>query len=96
MPYVLKKKGTHLEDSIRNRLGYWRRVKNMMEMHEIKEKSILFRKKVMDDRNKMNYQNEYDRLRGNLAHNVVPIQTQETMRKRIDELARLGATALPN
>ena len=67
----------------------------MMEMHEIKQKSILFRKQVLEDMVKANYQNEYERLRGTLAHSVVPEQTIEVMRKRIDDLVKLGAKALP-
>ena len=62
MPYFLRKKGQHLEDSIRNRLDYWKRVKNTMEMRETKQKSILFRKQILDDRVRANYQNEYERL----------------------------------
>ena len=42
MPYLLHKKGKHLEESVRNRLDYWKRVKRTMEMHETKQKSILF------------------------------------------------------
>ena len=67
----------------------------MKLLNEMKEKSVLFRKKVLDDRVKANYQNEYERLRGNLAHNVVPEQTIEVMRKRMDDLVKLGAKALP-
>ena len=95
MPYTMKKKGRHIEDEMRNRLGYWNLVKKTMEAHETKAKSILFRKNLLDAQKKINYQNEYERLRGTLAHTVVPIQTRETLTKRIDQLAKLGAKALP-
>ena len=96
MPYFLRKKGRHLEDSVRNRFDYWKRVKNTMEMHETKQKSILFRKQILDDRVRANYQNEYERLRGVIAHTVVPEQTRQRLINRIGQLQNLGAQALPN
>ena len=95
MPYYLHKKGRHLEDSIKNRLHYWRRVKDTMEMHEMRQKSILFRKNVLDQRAKANYQNEYERLRGVIAHTVVPEQTRQRLIARLGRLETLGAQALP-
>ncbi len=86
----------HSEDAIRNRIHYWQRVKHMMEMHEIKEKSIHFRKKLLEDRAKVNYQNEYDRIRGALAHSVVPVQTKRTIEQRMKDLETLGAFAVQN
>jgi len=65
----------------------------MMEMHELKEKSNHFRRKLLEDRVRANYQNEYDRIRGALAHTVVPIQTKRTIERRMDELQNLGAQA---
>ena len=95
MPYTMKKHGRNLEDEMRNRLGYWKLVKKTMEAHETKAKSILFRKNLLDAQKKINYQNEYERLRGTLAHTVIPIQTRETLTKRKNQLAKLGAKALP-
>ena len=95
MPYTMKKHGRNLEDEMRNRLGYWKLVKKTMEAHETKAKSILFRKNLLDAQKRINYQNEYERLRGHLAHTVVPIQTRETLTKRIEDLVKLGAKALP-
>ena len=82
------------EDAIRNRIHYWQRVKHMMEMHEMKQKSIHFRKKLLEDRAKVNYQHEYDKIRGALAHTVVPIQSQRTLERRMNELRSLGALAV--
>ena len=96
MPYFLHKKGKHLENSIRNKLDYWKKVKRTMEMHETKQKSILFRKQVLDDRVRANYQNEYERLRGVIAHTVVPEQTRQRLISRIGQLQNLGAQALPS
>ena len=95
MPYMIKKNDRQLEDAVRNRLTMFKREKKLMEAHETKAKSILFRKNLLDAQKKINYQNEYERLRGNLAHTVVPIQTRETLTKRIEDLVKLGAKALP-
>ena len=91
----MKKHGTNIEDEMRNRLGYWKLVKKTIEAHETKAKSIDFRRSVLEAQKKANYQNEYERLRGHLAHTVVPIQSRETLTKRIEDLVKLGAKALP-
>ena len=85
---------SHREDAIRNRIDYWHRVKHMMEMHDLKQKSIHFRKKLLEDRAKVNYQHEYDKIRGALAHTVVPIQSKRNLERRMDELKSLGALAV--
>ena len=81
----------HREDAIRNRIHYWKRVKHMMEMHDIKEKSIHFRKKMLEDQARTNYQNEYDQIRGALAHSMLNMQSRHTLQRRENELKGLGA-----
>ena len=95
MPYTMKKHGRNIEDEMLNRLGYWKLVKKTMEAHETKAKSIDFRRNVLQAAKTANYQNEYERLRGTLAHTVVPIQTRETLTKRTEDLVKLGVKALP-
>ena len=63
----------------------------MMEMHDIKEKSIHFRKKMLEDQARANYQNEYDQIRGALAHSMLNIQSRHTLQRRENELKTLGA-----
>ena len=84
---------SHREDAIINRIHYWNRVKHMMEMHEIKQKSIHFRKQLLENRAKVNYQNEYDRIRGTISPSVVPIQTKRNIQNRMNDLEKLGAQA---
>ena len=66
----------------------------MMEMHELKQKSIHFRKQLLENRAKVNYQHEYDKIRGALAHTVVPIQTKRNIEQRMKDLEALGAKAV--
>ena len=86
---------THLEQSIRNRPAYFKRIKEMLEAHELKAKSIHFRNKLMRDRKRASYQNEYDRLRGAIENTVVSQHTREVIEKRKAELIKFGAMALP-
>ena len=81
----------HHENAIKNRIHSWERVKHMMEMHENKEKSIHFRKKLLQDQTKANYQNEYDQIRGALAHSVLTHGSKATLERRETELLGLGA-----
>ena len=86
----MHKKHNQRDDVYRNRLQYWKQIKHMMEMHELKDKSILFRKKLLDDAKKTNYTNEYNRIRGILAHSVVDQQTKQNIENRMTELSKLG------
>jgi len=89
------KENKHLEDAIKNRIQYFKRVEEMMDGHESMQKSITFRKQLLDKRTQANYQNEYEKLRGILAHNVVPEQTRDRLNNRVTNLVKLGAQALP-
>jgi len=92
MPVAMSKKfSQHRESAILNRIQYWKRVKHMMDLHETKEQSIHFRKKMLQDQIKTNYQNEFDRLRGALAHSVLSEQSMQTLKNRIETLEKLGA-----
>ena len=67
----------------------------MLEAHELKAKNVHFRTKLLQDRRKASYQNEYDRLRGVIAHTTVSEQTKAVIEKRKAELIKLGVSALP-
>ena len=86
---------TQLEHDIQNRPAYFKRIKRMLEAHELKVKSNHFRRKLLQDRKKAGYQNEYDRLRGAIAHTVATNHTKAIIETRKAELIKLGAQALP-
>ena len=75
-------------DVVRNSPHYFKMVKDMMERHELKAKSINFRMKLLQDRRKSMYQNEYDRIKGILAHTVVPQQTRDTIKKKMEQIEK--------
>ena len=68
-------------------------VKKELELRKAKGNSILLRKKLMEHQNKLNYSNELDRVRGYLSQNDsrFPIGTTERLKKRKDQLEKLGA-----
>jgi hypothetical protein len=74
------------EQAIKNRIFYWKHVKDMQEAHDVKVKSVTFRNKILKGIARTNYQNEYDRLRGILAHTVIPQQTKDNINARIKQL----------
>ena len=57
----------HKKNDIRKNLHYYERVKDQMEKHELKAKSIQFRKNLLERQRVANYTNELDRVRGLLS-----------------------------
>ena len=72
---------------------YWKQVKDKLEAANTKQASIAFRKKLLDDQNRMNYSSEYERIRSILNHSSLPSVTVEGLKKRKEELKKLGAKA---
>ena len=75
-------------DSYRNRPNYYRTAKYKLEIQDAKQKSIMFRNNLLKNRQKTNYQNEYDRLRGIIAHTVVPMETKERIEERLKDIEK--------
>ena len=75
-------------DVVRNSPHYFKMIKELMERHELKAKSINFRTKLLQDRRKSMYQNEYDRIKGILAHTVVPEQTKDVIQRRMKQIEK--------
>ena len=72
---------------------YWKQVKDKLEAANTKHASISFRKKLLDDQNRMNYSSEYERIQGILAHSRLPATTVDSLKKRKETLKALGAKA---
>ena len=72
---------------------YWKQVKDKLEAANSKTASIAFRKKLLDDQNRMNYSSEYERINGILNHSSLPSRTIEGLKKRREDLKALGAKA---
>ena len=74
-------------DQYRNRPHYFKLAKEMMERHETRQKSILFRNQLLKDRRTSMYQNEYDRIRV-IANTVVPQQTNDVLENRLKDIEK--------
>ena len=75
-----------------SRINYFKNLKDQLEAHQSKSKSIMFRRKLSENQKKQNYANELHRLRGVLSQNDtrLPIGTIERLRERQKELYKLG------
>ena len=69
-------------------------LKKEMELKQAKVQSTAMRNKTLQYRDKINYQNELDRIRGELSRNDTrfPRGTIKRLQDRVKELKRLGAT----
>ena len=75
-------------DQYRNRPHYFKLAKEMMERHETRQKSILFRNQLLKDRRKSMCQNEYDRIRRVITHTAVPQQTKDVLENRLKDIEK--------
>lgn len=71
---------------------YFKNLKDFIEAQKSKSASILYRKQLLEHRNKINYTNELDRIRGELSRNDtrLPIGTREMLESRKETLIKLG------
>ena len=53
------------------RLDYYKRLQAVLDANATRRQSLLIRKNMLDHQRKMNYHNEYDRLRGELGQHTL-------------------------
>ena len=68
---------SHL-DTVKHSPHCFKMIKELMERHDMRAKSLECRSQLLKDRRKSMYQNEYERIEGILAHTVVP-ETKKTI-----------------
>ena len=85
---------SNIDKHIKNKLNYFRNVQRQLDAHATKAASIALRKNWMEKQKKINYQNEYDRIRGEIEHNTVRGLSTTTLKNRQKVLESLGAQAL--
>ena len=83
----------HKKNDLLKNLHYFELVKDQMEKHELKAKSIQFRKNLLERQRVANYTNELDRVRGLLSRTVLHGQTRAGLDQRARHLRTLGAQA---
>ena len=82
----------NLEKATKNRMKY-KDLKDKLEIHQTKVGLISLRNKWLRDQKIANYQNEYDRIRGELSRSNLQGKTVEKLKERKSMLGKLGAMA---
>ena len=80
-----------IDKHIANRLHYFKALKDKLDAHATKARNNNLRKQWMDSQKKMNYTNEYNRIRSELEQSKLKGLTTELLQKRKDKLKELGA-----
>jgi hypothetical protein len=78
-----------IEKHKKKSLHYLKHLKDMLEAHETKAKSIHFRRRLLERQKVSNYQNELDRLRGGLSQAELRGLTSGAFKSRIENLQKL-------
>lgn len=74
-----------------HQLNYLENLGKELEARKMKPARVLYRKNLIDNRNKENYYNEIHRIRGVLSQNDtrLPIGTREKLLKRLEDIKKL-------
>ena len=82
-------------DKSQRHLKYYERQQRLLKAKETQSALITQRKHILEAQNRVNYQNEFNRLVGALSVNGHRLETNESRRQkreRIPQLIRQGAT----
>ena len=88
-----KMTSTHIEKAFINRMDYYKVLKNKLQVKTSKVGLISLRNIFVANQKLSNYQNEYDRIRGELSRNKLQGKTVERLNARKETLEKLGAQA---
>ena len=91
-PFALQQ--NNIDKHITNRLHYFKNLQKQLDAQATKASSIALRKQWLNKQKKVNYQSEYDRIRNEIEHNNVKGLSVESLKKRRDDLAKLGAKVI--
>ena len=80
-----------LDKAIAHRLRHYQQVQKKMDAHKTKAESIALRKGWLESQKRVNYQSEYDRVRGMLSQTILPAGAKR-LEDREAELKALGIT----
>ena len=85
-----------LDKMVAHKLHYYKNLQKQIDAHRTKAASAHLRKQWIERQKVTNFQNEYDRIRGMIAQNVVKNgpNTVEQLQARADHLKKLGAIAV--
>jgi hypothetical protein len=94
---MLGRQFTDIEKHVANHLHHYKIQQRLLDAHNTKAQSLIFRKHIIEKQKMTNYENEYDRIRGILASSVagraVGTTNLDHVKNRAKELENLGASA---
>ena len=91
---LVSMKSNDMTKHVLNRIHYFENLQKQIDAHATKAESIALRKTWLDKQKKINYTNEYDRLRSQVAQNVVKGASVDSLLERQNVLQRLGVQSL--
>ena len=80
-----------IDKHIANRLHYFKTLKDKLDAHATKARNNNLRRQWLSSQKKMNYTNEYNRIRSELEQSKLKGLSTQSLRDRRDKLKELGA-----
>ena len=81
-------------DHMNNKINYLARLKDVTDGFKAKQALIDARARNIQNQNMFKYQGEYDRIIYALNHSAIPGLNRDLLRKRREELKKLGVNAV--
>ncbi len=91
---LVSMKSNDMTKHVLNRIHYFQNLQKQIDAHATKAESIALRKTWLDKQKKINYTNEYDRIRSQIAQNVIKGASVDSLQQRQNVLRNLGAQSL--
>ena len=86
-PFMVK--SNDVDKHIASKIKYFENLKKQLDFHSTKEGSTEIRRKWLQKQKQMNYNNEYDRIRGIMEQNNVKEATVENLKRRRKEIENM-------
>ena len=93
----MTKHGGDMTKHVTNRIHYFEQLQKQIDAHSTKAESIALRKAWLDKQKKINYTNEYDRIRSQIAQNQMTGRhgmSEPHLKQKMQNLINLGAQSL--
>ena len=93
----MTKHGGDMTKHVTNRIHYFEQLQKQIDAHSTKAESIALRKAWLDKQKKINYTNEYDRIRSQIAQNQMTGRhgmSEPHLKQKMQNLVNLGAQSL--
>ena len=86
-PFMVK--SNDVDKHIASKIKYFENLKKQLDFHSTKASSIALRTKWLQKQKQMNYNNEYDRIRGVMEQDNVKEATVENLKRRRKEIENI-------